>query len=235
MTFKCETCNYESQRQLNHSRHLLSKKHLKQTGEISAFHHCPHEGCDYKNKRKCLLTQHQKTHEDFVTHKFLCQACDMSFRGKAEMKGHIQTEAHKRLVIRDYPQCTVQKNIDGVPLLCDRIDRMKAGEYLKKVNRQVKKKKIEKNTAEDEEPEAKCELSETLLRNFHYEDDVMVLKNYIKQGLAWFAEQDLNAAEYFDFVTAEEQDKMTPNQLNDAVHEVFDFIVDVMDEEQGRK
>lgn len=229
MKFNCEKCNYETDRQLNLNRHIQSKKHLKNTGELSRFHHCTHEGCEYKNVRKCLVTQHLKTHDTYTTHKFTCLGCNITMRGKTELKDHIRTETHKRVIIDEYPQCLIKKTIGGIPCNFFRIDRKMASDLmLRKINKRVLKvvRGVKKESDNDSVPP----LSESFIRAFVFEEDTEKLQALITQSFAWFERRQLDIEDSVDGEwVRDKRESMTVNELNDTVHELFSSMIDVID------
>jgi len=132
MKFRCEACNYESDRKLNFERHNKSKLHLKLTKSISFK--C--DQCDHEADSNTNLNRHKKTHLDTQIHNFECLACDLSFRDLSNLKDHLKSSDHGKNVHTKYTEC-----LKG---LIPHIDVSKRGVYVKKIKKIVPKKKTQK-------------------------------------------------------------------------------------------
>jgi len=87
MSYKCEECEYSTERSDNYSRHLKSKGHLKRTGQLSIDkkrYKCP--DCTYESDRRINLVRHKQIHE-----KIRCSFCSQTV---TDMNQHRRTEEH---------------------------------------------------------------------------------------------------------------------------------------------
>lgn len=131
--YTCETCNYETNRKLNYNRHMVSKKHKKNIGELSRLHKC--ELCDYTSKRPFNVKIHMKTHDEGRRYKYHCETCNYKAEDIQHIRNHIKRESHKKKIISEFgDKIFVHKDIDGTPMNTGRIDMKKLNMYIKPIN-----------------------------------------------------------------------------------------------------
>lgn len=135
-TYKCQECDYESNRKANVERHSL--KHEKTV--IEANFQCTE--CEYSTKLKFNYNRHMKAHEGLIKKKYHCDACDKYLTDKAHLKEHYQSSEHHRNVREHFPETLVAGKI-----AMQRLDLSKRGEYTKVVNEDVQKTKTVKQVS----------------------------------------------------------------------------------------
>ena len=77
--YKCDTCNYKTDRKWTYQRHLKSKKHInKLKGPAEKTYDC--QECDHKAKSRQALYMHKKKHDDYEVHRYKCNLCNITVR-----------------------------------------------------------------------------------------------------------------------------------------------------------
>jgi hypothetical protein len=148
-TLKCVTCNYETNRKLNFNRHLTSRKHLKNIGELSRLHEC--DQCDYTSDRKYNVLIHLKTHDQGRRYKFHCTTCNYKAEDSKHLFDHVKRESHKKRIIKEFgDKIFVHKDIDGTPMNTGRIDMNKLNMYVKAINEPYQEPKNKKHKVKPE-------------------------------------------------------------------------------------
>lgn len=233
MTFKCEFCNgYETKTKGNYKRHLTSTKHLKNTGAVSKFHHC--DQCDYKSNRKSNMKLHvQRKHNENTTtkHRFKCTLCNKTFRDKYNLKVHTKSKLHyvKRLRALNEDK----KNLNKM----DSNYNEKVQELLKKHSQNIVLCDVDiqkKTSSNSPSPKAKPETRKITAQVCNENkliprQTVKQAKQAITEGLKWLEDhQELDSVdvEYYQ----NHKEEMSLEELNDFVYEIYDNILDVLNE-----
>lgn len=95
--FTCELCKYESERKDNYNRHMKSKLHKINIGELQKeekkqeIFKC--DQCEYETERKWNLEDHIK--RKHINKKINCNYCNCKLVGDEEYENHIKSEEHR--------------------------------------------------------------------------------------------------------------------------------------------
>ena len=124
--------------------------------------------CDYETNRKYnLYTIHMRKHTtDTIEHKYACDACNMTFRCKSNLGGHLKTLKHKKNLAATCPDAfitTETKYNDIVIKTKKKVDATKSHLYLKKIS-VTKPKKKQKEESDDDEPKPKSKRTQPISR-----------------------------------------------------------------------
>jgi len=78
--YKCDMCNYNTNRNWAYKRHLQSKKHIKNLDPdtVEKVYSCPE--CEYTANSRQALYSHKKSHDDYEIHRYKCNLCNVTVR-----------------------------------------------------------------------------------------------------------------------------------------------------------
>lgn len=97
--YKCEKCNYKTDRNWAFQRHLKSKLHEKNHAEPTEKLY-PCLECDHKAKSRQALYMHKKSHDDYETHRYKCSLCNVTVRDIEMYEQHRKGLPHCKLTTK---------------------------------------------------------------------------------------------------------------------------------------
>ena len=139
MTFVCEKCSYSTVDKSNYNKHLLSKKHLINIGEVKPVikekptYECTHKGCSYQTQNKSNFNKHllSHSHDPTAYYKYKCLACNEKVKDTTNLCAHLRSHGHIQNVRENFPECVKSKKINGVTVGTQPLDLSKRNVYIK--------------------------------------------------------------------------------------------------------
>lgn len=182
--------------------------------------------CDYETNRKYnLYTIHMRKHTtDTIEHKYACDACNMTFRCKSNLTGHLRTLKHKKNLAASCPDAfitTETKYNDVVIKTKKKIDHTKSHLYLKKIS--ITKAKKQKDDNDDEPAKPKSKRTQPISRAL-FKDVADLSENQISDLVDIFKQFAKGKVDLNDFYDADYyQDNPEPEA---EYNEIIDTLND---------
>ena len=182
--------------------------------------------CEYATDRKYnLYTIHMRKHtEHTIEHKYACDACNMTFRCKSNLSGHLKTLKHKKNLAANCPEAfttTETRYNDIIIKTKKQIDHTKSHLYLKKIS--VTKPKKKQKDDDDDEPKPKSKRTQPISRAL-FKDAAELSESQISDLVDLFKQFAKDKIDLNDFYDADYyQDNPEPEaEYNDILDAIKD-------------
>ena len=156
--------------------------------------------------------------------RYQCLACNKIIASEKSLNNHYIKKSHKLNVIKCFPDTIVKKNINGIPIITNRLDLKKRKEYIKIINNNKNKIKI-KNDKEKEKENSIIIPTYEMYQNEYYDLTSVEMSKLINIVIKFIKYKNKKLEDWFDHEDYI-NDKNNNNIIVDTYCEIRDIILD---------